>query len=64
MNYDVTTCWCGGLGFTEAAWAFGREDECTCGAGDPRDLLVMHDARCDAVPCPFCPQYWEEEETA
>lgn len=35
------------------AFAFGRDSECTCGAG-PYDDWTLHDPGCDTVPCPFC----------
>lgn len=44
---------CDGDGTVMATWAYKRRVRaCTCGAGDGQ--LVMHDYRCDTVPCPFC----------
>ena len=36
-----------------APWVFNRPRACNCGAGPGQ--LVLHDYRCDTVPCPFCP---------
>ena len=48
-------CPCLGTGWVSGEWVFGREPVCTCGAGDPRDISILHKWECDAVPCPFCP---------
>ncbi len=44
---------CDGYEVLSGDYVFGREVQCTCGAGGP-DELVLHSADCDTVPCPFC----------
>jgi hypothetical protein len=52
---DLKVCPCQGLGWLAGEWVFKREPQCTCGAGDPNDINLLHDVACDCVPCPFCP---------
>lgn len=46
---------CDGTGYLSASFVFGGASVCTCGAADLAELaeMVLHDASCDAVPCPF-----------
>ena len=48
-------CPCQGVGWLGGEWLEKREPQCTCGAGDPEDINLLHAVWCDSVPCPFCP---------
>jgi hypothetical protein len=48
-------CPCDWVGWLGCEWLYRREPRCTCGAGDPTDINLLHDVSCDSVPCPFCP---------
>jgi hypothetical protein len=48
-------CPCSGVGWLGQEWVYQREPQCTCGAGDPEDINLLHAVWCDSVPCPFCP---------
>jgi hypothetical protein len=52
---DLLDCPCSGTGWLGREWLERREPQCTCGAGDPTDINVLHEVSCDSVPCPFCP---------
>lgn len=54
-NADLGSCPCAGTGWLGCEWLDKREPRCTCGAGDPLDINLLHDVACDSVPCPFCP---------
>lgn len=54
-NADLEGCPCAGTGWLGREWLEKREPRCTCGAGDPLDINLLHDVSCDCIPCPFCP---------
>lgn len=56
-------CPCSGLGWLGREWLYKREPQCTCGAGDPTDVNLLHNVACDSVPCPFCPAELELHES-
>jgi hypothetical protein len=56
-------CPCSGVGWLGQEWVYQREPQCTCGAGDPEDINVLHDVSCDSVPCPFCPAEYKARHT-